>query len=115
MKTPTALVILLLALSFVLAAQDAVRVPESKAMAFVVSRTQPEYPAMAKQMKVSGKVEIDVYLDEAGKLEKVETVTGNMLLVSSAQRAVKQWKFKPVDMGSGPSKAVLRVGFSFTN
>lgn len=110
-----AMMLFLLILAFGLYAQEPARISEAELMTYVVARVAPEYPAMAKQMKLTGKVEVDVYLDADGKVEKVESVKGNMILFSAAQRAVKQWKFKPVKVGAEPGKVVGRVGIQFNS
>ncbi|MCW5965782.1 MAG: energy transducer TonB [Bryobacterales bacterium] len=109
------LLMLIVATSTWSAAQDASRISEVELMNHLVSKVDPEYPSMAKQMKLVGKVELDIYLDEAGKVEKVESVKGNAILFVAAQRAVKQWKFKPVNVGSSPGKVVARLGILFSS
>ncbi len=96
-------------------AQDATRVTETVLMANVVNKVNPEYPAMARQMKITGTVEIDVFVDAAGQVEKVESVKGNAILFVAAQRALKQWKFKPVVVGDAPTKVVARIGIAFNS
>lgn len=107
--------VLLLVCAIGLSADGPVRVPDSEVMTHVISQVAPEYPPMAKQMKLSGKVEMDIFVDETGKVEKVESIKGNVILYSAAQRAVKQWKFKPVKVGSEPAKVVMRLAMNFTN
>lgn len=111
----SAMMLFLLILASGLFAQAPARISEAELMTYVVARVAPEYPAMAKQMKLTGKVEVDVYLDADGKVEKVESVKGNMILFSAAQRAVKQWKFKPVKVGAAASKVVGRLGIQFNS
>ena len=111
----TILFVLLMATATWCAAQDTSRISEGELMSYVIERVNPEYPSMARQMRLSGKVEIDVYVDEAGKVEKVESVKGNAILFVAAQRAIKQWKFKPVKVGDSPSKVVARLGIVFTS
>lgn len=71
------------------------KVSTAELMANVASKTAPEYPAAAKQLRVQGTVEVEVFISEDGKLEKVEAASGNPILTRSAVECVKQWKFKP--------------------
>lgn len=114
-KNFSVIVFALLVAVMICPAQDATRVTEDVLMANVVNKVQPEYPAMARQMKLSGTVEIDVFVDAAGQVEKVESVKGNAILFVAAQRALKQWKFKPVKVGDSPSKVVARIGIAFNS
>src|SRR5438093_13022668 len=71
------------------------RVSEEEAKKAVTSRVNPQYPAMARQMKLGGKVQVDAYIDSDGKVEKVQVITGNPLLSSATVTAVKRWTFSP--------------------
>jgi protein TonB len=90
---------------------ETVRITEADAKKAVVNRIDPEYPPMARQLRLSGRVQLDVYIDEDGRVEKTEGVAGNPMLTNAAANAVKKWKFTPVMSGGKPSKAV--AGFSF--
>ena len=61
----------------------------------VASKVQPDYPPIAKQMKIQGTVELEVFIEENGNVKKVDIVSGNAVLTGSAAQAVKLWKFKP--------------------
>jgi len=90
-----------------------VRITEEEAKKLVVSKVDPEYPAMAKQMHLVGRVVVDIFIGEDGKVEKVETVNGNPLLSGAAVAAVKKWKFTPFSSGGHTRKAVTSLGFNF--
>jgi TonB family protein len=89
-------------------AQESVRMSESDARKAIVSKVEPEYPVMARQMHLTGRVVVDVYIDETGKVDTVKPISGNQLLTSAAVAAVKKWKFS-----AQPQKAVTAVAFDF--
>ena len=64
------------------------RVSEEEATKAIKSKVNPEYPAMARQMKLTGTVIVDVFIDTGGKVEKVQVVRGNALLTSAAVEAI---------------------------
>lgn len=107
--------VLLVGIIISLSAQDAgfVRLPESDAKKLIVTKVDPAYPEMAKKMNLSGRVVVDIYIDEAGAVEKVQPVNGNALLSGAAVNAVKKWKFTPYP-NSAPKKLVTTMGFNFT-
>ena len=92
---------------------QAIRISEADAKKAVVSRIDPEYPPMAKQLKLSGRVQLDVYIDEDGRVEKTEGVAGNPMLTNAAASAVKKWKFTPVMSNGKPAKAIAGFAFDF--
>jgi TonB family protein len=89
------------------------RVSEEEAKKAITSKVNPEYPAMARQMRLGGKVQVDAYIDTDGKVEKVQVVNGNALLTSAAVNAVKRWKFSPFTTDGKPVRAVAGFSFNF--
>ena len=90
------------------------KISYAEAKAAVQSRVQPEYPPMAKQLKVQGEVELEALVGEDGAVEKVNIVSGNAVLTKPAAEALKKWKFKPFTADGKPVKvlAPIRIGFS---
>ena len=71
------------------------KVPRSEVMDAVLSRVQPDYPPIARQLRVEGIVELEAVVASSGTVEKVNIVSGNPMLTRPAADAVKKWKFKP--------------------
>jgi periplasmic protein TonB len=97
-----------------LAEDTLMRISEAEARKAVIKKVEPEYPAMARQVRVSGQVQVDVLIDATGSVEKVNVLKGNALLSNSAVSAVKRWKFTPfIGPGSKPSRAIASFTFDF--
>ena len=90
-----------------------IHVPMGGALKAAVNKPQPEYSSIAKQMRVSGNVEIEVTIGTDGTVDQVKAVSGNPLLTSSATTAVKKWKFTPFQADGQPTKAVTTLSFTF--
>jgi protein TonB len=95
--TPAALVLtLLLAGSVVLppraSAQDATTEAGKRK---VRSKVVPDYPALAKQMNVAGRVKIEATIAADGHVLNTRVVGGSPLLVNAALDALKKWRFEP--------------------
>ena len=105
--------ILVMLLTFGVIASAEIRVATPDAMKNVVKKTAPDYPAIAKQLKVAGHVEVDVTIDADGNVENVKIVSGNAMLTPSVVTAVKKWKFTPFTQGGSPTKAVASLDFDF--
>jgi TonB family protein len=70
----------------------------------------PTYPQMAKNMKLSGEVYLEVIVDPQGNVKEVRPSAGPSILSQAARDAVRHWKFAP-----GPYDHVVVVAFNFTN
>jgi len=78
-----------------LRAEDATKISTDEAMAAVVTKVAPDYPALAKQLRLSGTVEVQATMNEEGDVTDVNAISGNPVLAKAATDAVKKWKFKP--------------------
>jgi TonB family protein len=105
--------LLTITLGFAAAGQAAVRVTTADALKAAISKPQPVFSAIAKQMKVAGKVEVEVVIAEDGTVEGAKALSGNPLLTSSAITAVKKWKFTPFEQDGQPAKANAVLSFDF--
>jgi TonB family protein len=94
-------------------AADLLQVNEATARKSALTKVEPEYPAMARQMKVSGKVHLAATVDFDGNVTKTEVVEGHALLGSACSASVKKWKFKPFSDGAKASIAVVNLTFDF--
>ncbi len=75
----------------------------------IKSRVAPVYPELAKRMKIGGAVKLEVSVDAEGKVTDVKTVSGNHMLSSAAEEAVRKWKFVA---GAGTSTVVVELNFA---
>jgi periplasmic protein TonB len=75
----------------------------------VRTKVVPEYPALAKQMNVTGKVKIEATIAADGHVLSTRVVGGSPLLVNSALEALKKWRFEPA-----PKDSTEVVEFEFT-
>ena len=74
----------------------------------VKSRVAPVYPEMAKRMRISGEVRLEVTVDPEGKVTGVKKVSGNTMLSTAAEDAVRKWRFDP-----GPGASMVEVSLNF--
>ena len=90
------------------------KVTQSEALSAAVTRVQPPYPDLARQLNITGMVDIEVVVSETGSVESATPVSGNPVLTKPASDALKKWKFKPFVQDGTPVKAqvVLKIGFS---
>ena len=72
------------------------RLTEAEAKEAATVKPLPEYPAAARQLKVTGKVELEVTITVDGKVEDVKIVSGNPVLTRPCAKVVGEWKFRPM-------------------
>ncbi|MFN2530856.1 MAG: energy transducer TonB [Pyrinomonadaceae bacterium] len=74
---------------------------------------KPVYPIMAKQIRVQGTVNVQVLIDETGRVVSARAVSGHPLLVVEAQRAALQARFSPTMLGDRPVKVSGVITYNF--
>ncbi len=103
----------LLAGSCCLAGAAELRVTEADAKRAATKRTPPEYTDAARQMKATGKVELEVSISPTGTVEDVKIISGNPFLTRPCAKAVKEWAFTPFKENGQPVKAIAPLSFEF--
>lgn len=74
----------------------------------VKMRVAPVYPEIAKHLRISGVVRLEVTVDAEGKVVDVKPLAGNHMLSAAAEDAVRKWKF-----ASGAGQAIVDVDLNF--
>jgi TonB family protein len=78
----------------------------------VKTRVYPEYPPLAKQMNVTGKVKIEATIAPDGHVTGTKIVGGSPLLVGAAVDAAKKWRFEPA---AKETSEIIEFEFSAQN
>lgn len=81
---------------------------------YATKKTNPIYPTLARSMRMTGVVKVEVIVDEEGKVTEVQKTDGPSLLQRAAKDAIIKWKFKPFERDGQPVKAVGFVSFNFS-
>jgi TonB family protein len=91
------------------------RVQISRGTTDVVSRpVKPDYPLLARQMKVQGSVILQALISKNGTIQDLRVVSGPPILAAAAQDAVRQWHFKPHYQGSEAVETQAKITVNFT-
>jgi len=61
----------------------------------LIHRVEPLYPAIAKQIRLQGVVELRALVSSDGRIQQVQVVRGPAILAHAAIEAVNQWKYRP--------------------
>lgn len=110
---PAAVAMALLMGVFAIAQDTTVHISQAEAIKAAKERVDPEYPAMAKQLRLEGAVELEAHIGENGAVEEVKPLTGNAVLMNAAVAAVRKWRFTPFMADGKPAKAIASMSFRF--
>jgi TonB family protein len=81
----------------------------------IVARpVKPNYPLLARQMKVQGSVILQALIGRDGIIQNLRVVSGPHILASAAQDAVRQWHFKPHVEGADAVETEAKITVNFT-
>jgi TPR repeat protein len=93
---------------------DRVALGGTVAASYLTRKVDPEYPFAAKQGRVQGTVSFEASIGKDGLIRKLQLMQGHPLLVPSAQEAVKQWVYRPIQVNGEPVEVETRIDVVFT-
>ena len=79
----------------------------------IIYRVQPSYPALARQARVQGSVELRAIISKAGTIENLIAVSGHPMLVKSAIEAVRQWRYRAYLLNNEPIEVETEITVNF--
>ena len=92
---------------------DRVQMSPQTAQSVSVS-VPPDYPLLARQMKVQGAVSLQALISRDGTIQELQILSGPSILAAAAREAVKQWHFKPFLQNGQPVETQARITVNFT-
>lgn len=76
---------------------------------------EPDYPTVARQAEIEGRVTMKITVDEKGKVISAAVIASDAdVFNDSALAAVKQWTFEPAEQSGNAVKATIIVPLEFT-
>jgi TonB family protein len=72
-----------------------IKVSGNEQLTKLIKKIEPVYPQEAMRDRMSGKVVMQITVDEDGAVEQIKLISGHPLLTSAAMEAVQQWKYSP--------------------
>ena len=89
------------------------RVSSTVLVSKIISLPKPSYPIIAKQMRTEGAVNVQILVDESGKVVSAHAVSGNPVLVTAAEEAARRARFTPTMLNSQPVKVQGVITYNF--
>jgi TonB family protein len=90
-----------------------VRAPSSLILSKIISLPKPAYPEMPKRMGIQGAVNVQILIDESGKVISAQAVKGHALLTRAAEDAARRARFTPTRLGDQPVKVQGVITYNF--
>ncbi|MGH9873925.1 MAG: TonB family protein [Pyrinomonadaceae bacterium] len=78
-----------------------------------LSLPKPAYPPIARQARAGGPVNVQVLIDETGKVISAKAVGGHPLLLAAAQQAAYGARFSPTKLGDQAVKVSGMITYNF--
>ena len=80
----------------------------------LVESRPPEFPPLARQAGVSGRVVIDAHVGRDGKVLQTTIVEGNTLFNGAAVSSVRSRRYDPLQLNGVPTDFMVTITFRFT-
>lgn len=82
--------------------------------AMLVSGDKPAYPALAKQARISGVVQLHAFIGKDGAVQSLSVIPpAHPLLAPAAMEAVRSWRYKPTLLNGEPVEVETTIDVSF--
>jgi periplasmic protein TonB len=91
-----------------------VRVGGNVEEANLIRKVTPAYPPLAKQARIQGTVRFTALIDKEGNIAALQLISGHPLLVTSAQEAVKQWRYAPTLLNGERVEVLTQIEVNYT-
>ena len=82
-------------------------------IAKVISMPTPAYPLLAKQVRASGPVNVQILIDESGIVISAHAVNGHPMLIHAAEDAARRARFTPTLLSNQPVKVQGVITYNF--
>lgn len=79
----------------------------------LIYKVTPLYPPMGRAVRVEGTVVLQAVISKTGTIENLRVESGPPLLQQAAIEAVKQWRYRPYQLGGQPVEVETTINVVF--
>jgi periplasmic protein TonB len=94
--------------------KERLHVSEPILTAMLTHRVDPLYPALAKQIRREGRVELHAIIATDGTVQSLEVLSGDPLFIQSALAAVREWRYRPTILDGQPIEVDTHITVIYT-
>ena len=80
----------------------------------LVHKVLPVYPPLARSARIQGQVVLQALISKQGVIENLKVLSGHPMLVSAAQEAVRQWRYRPYVLNNEPVGVETQITVNFS-
>ena len=92
---------------------SSVRLPSKFVEGFLIYKSVPQYPAIAKAVGAQGTVVLQAMISKTGTIEGLRVISGPPMLQQAAIDAVKTWRYRPYLLNQQPVEVETTVNVIF--
>lgn len=78
-----------------------------------INLVKPEYPSLARQANIYGRVVVNISVDEEGDVVSAKASSGHPLLYAASVKAALESKFEPIMLSGCPIKVLGSIYYNF--
>ncbi len=90
-----------------------VHLPSKFVEGFLIYKSIPQYPIIAKSVGVQGTVVLQATISKSGAIENLQIISGPAMLQQAAIDAVKTWRYRPYLLNDQPVEVETTVNVIF--
>ena len=90
-----------------------IRATSTIIMSNVIEMPKPAYPEIAKRSGIHGPVNVQILINEEGRVISAQAVSGNAMLTTAAVNAARRARFTPTKLGDSPVKVQGVITYNF--
>lgn len=96
-----------------LATPNRVKVSSGVTQGLLTKQVKPEYPPLARSAHIEGAVVLQAVIGKDGKVKNVRVISGHPMLSQAAEKAVKEWEYKPYVLNGQPVEIDTNITVNF--
>jgi TonB family protein len=93
---------------------DRIKLDEGSPQLKILKKVQPDYPPVARDQRIEGKVVLHAIIGKNGSVLSVDPLSGDQELIESARYAAKKWKYEPMVVEGKPVEVDVEIDMYFT-
>jgi protein TonB len=79
----------------------------------IITKIEPPYPALARQLRISGVVDLVAVVGTDGRIRELNLISGHPILAHAAMEAVKKWIYHPTMLDGSPVEVTAPIRVTF--
>jgi TonB family protein len=80
----------------------------------LITQPRPAYPALAKQARISGVVQLQALIGVDGRVKNLQVISGHPLLIPPSLEAVQQWVYEKTLLNGAPVEVLTQIDVNYT-